>query len=89
MGREYVSSECNCRRSSVIVHQSAIDKLGVDSLGCIGKLACLCHESFSPKDICVWQIASNQRFLNDIINSLLANSPSVHIYTHVTATRPL
>ena len=88
MGREYVSTECNCRRSSVIVHRSANDNLGVDALGCIGKLACLWHESFPPKDICVWQIASNQRFVNDIINSLLANSPSVHIYTHVTVTRP-
>ena len=38
------------------------DKLGVDSLVCIGKLACLWTESYSLKEICVWQIISGQRF---------------------------
>ena len=31
MSREYVSTECNCRRISVIVYRSASDKLAVDS----------------------------------------------------------
>ena len=31
MSREYVSTECNCRRISVIVYGSASDKLAVDS----------------------------------------------------------
>ena len=38
------------------------DKLGVDSLICIGKLACLWTESYSLKETCVWQIISSQRF---------------------------
>ena len=38
------------------------DKLGVDSLVCIGKLACLWTESYSLKEICVWQIIPSQRF---------------------------
>ena len=32
MGREYVSTECNYQRVSVIAHRSASDKLAVDSL---------------------------------------------------------
>ena len=32
VGREYVSTELNCRRISVIVHRSASDELAVDSL---------------------------------------------------------
>ena len=32
VSREYVSTEGNCRRISVIVHRSASDKLAVDSL---------------------------------------------------------
>ena len=32
MGREYVSTEFNCRRIFVIVHRSASDELAVDSL---------------------------------------------------------
>ena len=31
MSREYVSTECNCRRISVIIYRSASDKLAVDS----------------------------------------------------------
>ena len=38
------------------------DKLRVDSLVCIGKLARLWTESYSLKEICVWQIISGQRF---------------------------
>ena len=32
MSRQYVSTEFNCRRISVIVHRSASDKLSIDSL---------------------------------------------------------
>ena len=50
----------------VIVHHSASDKLAVDSLVCMVKLACLWTETlYSPKESCVWQIVANQRFVND------------------------
>ena len=60
MSREYVSTEFNFCRISVIVHRSAFDKLAVDTLFCTGKLACLWTEFYSPKEICVCQIVSNQ-----------------------------
>ena len=75
MSREYVSTEFDCRRISVIVHRSASEKLAVESftrLACFGP--CLIpvkeRERVSGK-------VSNQRF----VNSCLANSPSVYIYT--------
>ena len=46
MCREYVSTEFNCRRISVIVHRSASDKLAVDSL----VLLVLLTEFYSPKE---------------------------------------
>ena len=54
---------------SVIDHRSASDKLGVNLLFCIGKL--VCGVSFnSPKEICVWQIFSSQRLVNDKLVSI-------------------
>ena len=35
MSREYVSTEFDCRRISVIVHRSASDKLAVVHLSCL------------------------------------------------------
>ena len=58
LSRKCVSTELNCRRISVIVHRSP-DKLVVDSLVWIGRI-CL----FADWVICVWQIVSNQRFVN-------------------------
>ena len=43
MGREYVSTECNYQRISVIAHRSASDKLAVDSL-----VLFFCRLSFIP-----------------------------------------
>ena len=42
---EYVSTEFNCRRISVIVHRSSGDKLAVDSL-----VLLVCGQSYSPKE---------------------------------------
>ena len=68
--RGYVSAEfnhlANFNSVMVIVHHSASDKLAVDSLVCMVKLACLWTETlYSPKESCVWQIVANQRFVND------------------------
>ena len=73
LSRKCVSTELNCRQISVVVHHSP-DKLVVDSLVWIGRI-CL----FADWVICVWQIVSNQRFLN--VNKTL------HCYTY-TATHP-
>ena len=64
---EYDSTEFNCWRISVIVHRSANDKLAVDSL-----VLLVCGLSLIPLEI-----FSNQRF----VNTCVANSPSVCIYT--------
>ena len=62
MGREYVSTECNCQRVSVIAHRSASDKLAVDSLSLFVR-----RLSFIPQRErkSVWQSVSNPRFVND------------------------
>ena len=52
MNREYVSTEFNCRRISVIVHRSASDKLAVDSL-----VLLVCGLSLKERKI-VWEIVS-------------------------------
>ena len=59
--RAYINTEFNYQGISVISISDS-DKLGIDSLICIGKLACLWTESYSLKEICVWQIISSQRF---------------------------
>ena len=70
MSREYVSTEFDCRRISVIVHRSASEKLAVvHSLG-LSLIPVKEREIVSGK-------VSNERF----VNSCLANSPSVYIYT--------
>ena len=43
---EYVSTEFNCRRISVIVHRSSGDKLAVDSL-----VLLVCGQSLIPPKI--------------------------------------
>ena len=75
MSREYVSAEFDGRQISVIVHRSASDKLAVESftlLACLGPslIPVKERERVSGK-------VSNQRF----VNSCLANSLSVKIYT--------
>ena len=79
MSRKYVSTEFDGRRISVIIHHSASDKLAVESFT---RLAC-----FEPSLIPVKgreRVSGkaqlkvfNQRF----VNSCLANSLSVKIYT--------
>ena len=46
MSMEYVSTEFNCRRISVIVHRSSGDKLAVDSL-----VLLVCGQSLIPPKI--------------------------------------
>ena len=74
MSREYVSTEFDCRRISVNVHQSASDKLAVVHSSCL-----FGAESYSgQKERLSGKVSNiNQRF----VNSCLANSPSVYIYT--------
>ena len=75
MSREYVSTEFDGRRISIIVHRSVSDKLGVESFT---RLACF-GTSLTPvkERERVSGKVSNERF----VNSCLANSPSVYIYT--------
>ena len=75
VSRKYVSTEFDGRRISAIVHSSTPDKLGVESftlLACLGPslIPVKERERVSGK-------VSNQRF----VNSCLANSLSVKIYT--------
>ena len=65
MCREYVSTEFNCRRISVIVHRSASDKLAVDSL----VLLVLLTEFYSPKERETG--APNDCFLLNTLKALL------------------
>ena len=79
MSREYVSTEFDGRRISIIVHRSVSDKLAVESftrLACFGPslIPVKERERVSGK---VQLKVSNQRF----VNSCLANSLSVKIYT--------
>ena len=79
MSREYVSTEFDGRRISVIVHRSASDKLAVESftrLACFGPslIPVKERERVSGK---VQLKVSSQRF----VNSRLANSLGVKIYT--------
>ena len=82
MSREYVSTEFNGRRISVIVHRFASDKLAVKSFTRLACSACF-RPSLVPvkkrerESIKVQLKVSNQRF----VNSCLANSLSVKIYT--------
>ena len=75
MSREKVSTQFDGRRISVIVHRSASDKLAVESFT---RLACLgpCLIPVKERERVSGKV-SNQRF----VNSCLANSLSVKIYT--------
>ena len=76
MSREYISTEFDGRRISVIVHRSASDKLAVESftrLAWFGPSLIPVKEREKKSQLKV----SNQRF----VNSCLANSLSVKIYT--------
>ena len=75
MSREYVSTKFDGRRISVIVHRSASFKLAVESFT---RLTCLRLSLIPVKEReRVSGKVSNQRF----VNSCLANSFSVKIYT--------
>ena len=74
MSRESVSTEFDCRRISVFVHRFASDKVAFVHSSCLFGAESYSgqkeRERVSGKD-------SNQRF----VNTCLANSPSVYIYT--------
>ena len=79
MSREYVSTEFDGRRISIIVHRSVSDKLGVESftrLACFGTSLTPVKERERVSDKVQLKV-SNQRF----VNSCLANLLSVKIYT--------
>ena len=81
VSREYVSTECNCRRISVIVHRSASDELAVDSL-----VLLVCGLSLIPQRErkSVGQIVSIHRFVNDkLVSGKLSKCLYVHSYTHL------
>ena len=59
MSREYVSTEYNCRRISVIVHRSVSDKLAVDSL--------VLHA-------CLWTQSQREREVVDHLPQIPGNS---------------
>ena len=69
MSREKISTEFDCQRISVIIHRSASDKLAVVHSSCL-----FGAESYSGQRE---RKVSSERF----VNSCLANSPSVYIYT--------
>ena len=73
MSREQVSTEFDCRRISVIVHRSASDKLAVVHLPCL-----FAAESYTVKER---ERVSSKVFNQRFVNSCLAASPSVYIYT--------
>ena len=82
MSREYVSTEFDGRRISIIVHRSVSDKLGVESFTRLACSACFGPSLVPVKErervaVKVQLKVSNQRF----VNSYLANSLSVKIYT--------
>ena len=60
MSREYVSTEFNCRRISVIVHCSASDKLAFDS-----PVLLVCGQSLIPAKRLKECLANCFRFVND------------------------
>ena len=76
MRGEYVSTEFNCRRISAIVHRSASDKLAVDSL-----VLLVFGFSLIPQRErnSVWQIVSDQTFVND---KLVSGNLSKCLYIH-------
>ena len=74
MSTEYVRTEFNCQRISVIFHSSASDKLAIDLLIL---LVCVVFPQRERKS--VWQIVSNKRFVND---TRVWQTLQVFIYTY-------
>ena len=73
---EQGSTVFSCRRIFVIVHRSASDKLAVVHSSCLFGAKSYSGQSMSKREKVSGKV-SNQRF----VNSCLANSPSVYIYT--------
>ena len=78
MSREYVSTEFNCRRISVIVHRSASDKLTVVHSSCL-----FGAESYSGQRErkSVWQ--GFQSKICELVPGKLSKCLYVHSYTHL------
>ena len=92
VSREYVSTECNFRRISVIVHRSASDELARRWLT---RLACLWTESvfLQRGRKSVWQIVSNHVkdlwMINSRVSGKLSKYLYVHGYTHLITSSAL
>ena len=82
MSREYVSTEFDGRRISVIVHSSASDKLAVESFS---RLACFGPSLIRPakeRERVSGKVHAQLKVFNQrFVNSGLANSLSVKRYT--------
>ena len=89
MRREHVSTVFNCRRISVIVHRSASDKVAVDSLVLLVFGFSLIRQRERNS---VWQIVSDQKFVNDkLVSGNLSNCLYIHsrtrtFYLHVNSS---
>ena len=76
MRRESVSTEFDYRRISVIVHRSASQKLAVVHSSCLFRADSYPGQRERKR-------VSGKVFSEKFVNSCLANSPSVYIYTAI------
>ena len=86
MGREYVSTELNCRRISVIVHRSASDELAVVHSSCLFRA-----ESYSGQRErkSVWQGFQYKSKICELVSGKLSKCLYIHSYTHLITSSAL
>ena len=84
MSREYVSTEFDCRRISVIVHRSASDKLAVVHSSCLSGA-----ESYSGQKErkSVWQ--GFQSKICKLVSGKLSKCLYIHSYMHLITSSAL
>ena len=80
MSREYVSTEFDCRRISVIVHRSASDKLAVVHSSCLFRAESYCGQRERKS---VWQ-GFQTKFCE-----LVSGKLSIYIHTHLRTSSAL
>ena len=81
MSREYVSTEFDCRRISVIVHRSASDKLAVVHLSCLFGLSRI------PVKESLWQ--GFQSNICELVSGKLSKCLYIHSCTHLIISSAL
>ena len=86
MSREYVSTEFDCRRISVIVHRSASDKLAVVHSSCL-----FGAESYSGQRErkSVWQGFQYKSKICELVSGKLSKYLYIHSYTHLITSSAL